>query len=1141
MVHFSTHGMLLALLISTEVLAASPSALREMHAFSSSDRNLRTNGPSPFGNENRIRHENHLDQYIVRTQPHGTPTILAELRAIAAGEFVRYIPHDAYLVPLEEEEVELVRNIAGVESVDVVLSENKIAPRPSPSSPLPPSSPPSSPPGFGSPPSSPPGQSSPPSSPPGQNKTGGDRRWFHNPSVVIDTLLGITETTAWVFEEIFDEWVETLREESLGGSQVEVRWPSWDKVVIVTDSTREDIIMEWLSVQPLVYWIEERPAFAVKNKFASKAIQSSDGTRTKLWEKGLLGDNEIVGCADTGLDHDSCFFSDDTEAVEVCEGVGAVPNCVNMGHRKVVSYRYFDGKSDTLDTKWGHGTHVVGSILGNAEPSNWDEYTGAAPNAKVSFDDISPDGSSLWVTDDLNVQLFPHSYEIGARLHSNSWGSTTSHYTATAKEVDEFIYDHDDFLVLVAAGNDGPDLNTVGSPATAKNILAIGAGQNTQEAYLAYNPSNAEGKSFNNLVDFSSRGPTWDGRIKPDVVCPGDSIRSAYSDGDPTSNQCYVVGMSGTSMATPLCAGSAALVRQYFKEGFHKTGARDLSEGFEPSAALVKAVMIHSGQPMWFQDPDGNWQWPTSLPNREMGYGRVDLSSVLWFGDESAFQLLIFDRAEVSPGQTIEYNLNIASSSTPFKVTLVWTDPAGVPYSSRALIQNIDLHTTDPDGVVRYGNSWFSNGDAVVDDINNNEQITNYSPVVGTHRVTIKGLDLPMGRQAFAVVVTGAMDAQVPEPETTSADHPFTTAAPTTDAPTTSSSTTDAATTSSSTTAVETTTSTPTPTTTSEAPTSTTPAPSTTTSKAPTSSSSTTRAPTSSSTATQTTTESQVDTSSAPETTSTQEEQDTTSAQEQQTSVAPTSTEEAPPTTTTVNDEQTTSVGEQTTSVEAPATTALPPPTSTPPEGCTWTAADGSPFSGSVDVSPVVAESGAMRVRFSSDEFTQQDGFLALYGPQQDLPEYTTVDSEQTLSSVFGVVSDGTGDYLNNGLWWWNLAPEGASAVTIIFEEFNLETDYDFLYVQRCDDRECSNPEDVDGSPFSGTELPPAVTSDTGFMRLKLETDYSVRKPGFRAVFAGALSECGQERLVLTDGAGFIREMDGQYDNLMNCEWEIQT
>ena len=96
------------------------------------------------------------------------------------------------------------------------------------------------------------------------------------------------------------------------------------------------------------------------------------------------------------------------------------------------------------------------------------------------------------------------------------------------------------------------------------------------------------------LSSFSSRGPTKDGRIKPDVLAPGESIRSSRSDGLAHSLNCgpsALLSMEGTSMATPITAGAAAMVRQYFVQGYYPTGLPVAANSLDPTAALVPGRM----------------------------------------------------------------------------------------------------------------------------------------------------------------------------------------------------------------------------------------------------------------------------------------------------------------------------------------------------------------------------------------------------------------------------------------------------------------------------------------------------------------------------------------------------------------------
>ena len=89
-------------------------------------------------------------------------------------------------------------------------------------------------------------------------------------------------------------------------------------------------------------------------------------------------------------------------------------------------------------------------------------------------------------------------------------------------------------------------------------------------------------------------GPTVDGRIKPDLIAPGIGITSANGYSEP--GECRVSTSSGTSLSSPLLAGTAALVRQYFTDGYYPEGKQPTENGFVPMAALIKAVLVNSGE-----------------------------------------------------------------------------------------------------------------------------------------------------------------------------------------------------------------------------------------------------------------------------------------------------------------------------------------------------------------------------------------------------------------------------------------------------------------------------------------------------------------------------------------------------------------
>ena len=176
---------------------------------------------------------------------------------------------------------------------------------------------------------------------------------------------------------------------------------------------------------------------------------------------------------------------------------------------------------------------------------------------------------------------------------------------------------------------------TLSQHATIKNVVTVGAGEASADSadYIAY---------------FSSNGPTYDGRIKPDIIAPGQSVTSASSNGD-GGPSCNTVSKQGTSMASPGAAGTAALIFDYFQNSkFWVTTCNQLysfCKKFTPSDVLVKAAILHSGVSMsMYHFGDASQDVKLGLtPDIYQGYGRIQLSNVLPMRGLYDFDLFVSD------------------------------------------------------------------------------------------------------------------------------------------------------------------------------------------------------------------------------------------------------------------------------------------------------------------------------------------------------------------------------------------------------------------------------------------------------------------------------------------------------------------
>ena len=446
--------------------------------------------------------------------------------------------------------------------------------------------------------------------------------------------------------------------------------------------------------------------------------------------QGLTGRGQVVTLADSGLDtgNPATLMADFTNRIAFLE---TVDGCLSYD-------------------RYGHGTHVAGSLAGDGSLSAG-EFRGVAYGARFNvWQCLSSDGYLYLPDDDSLFQ--PDPVHSPSYIHSGSWGGgVASEYDVDCVNKDDWMWSHPETLAVFAAGNENGRPYSILSPAGAKNVIAVGATESLRPErvyggeYESDNPSS--------IASFSSIGPMADGRVKPDICAPGTQIVStrsskkigSYSRGTYNDNYAYD---SGTSMATPMVSGSAALVRQWLVERRGCTGGM-------PTAALMKAVLTGGAYDM---SHDSGTNVGGAAPNSAQGWGRVDLGESLYPTNAS---VKLVDRIPFADGESFSLRVT-TTNAAPLAVQLVWTDCPGEYGAAQALVNDLDLVVSNE----TTGAVWCGNGVAGGDHTNTVESVRIPSAPAATYSVTVKGVQVPYDCSsggATALYIRGALgtsDAQ---------------------------------------------------------------------------------------------------------------------------------------------------------------------------------------------------------------------------------------------------------------------------------------------------------------------------------------------------------------------------------------------
>ena len=407
--------------------------------------------------------------------------------------------------------------------------------------------------------------------------------------------------------------------------------------------------------------------------------------------------------------------------------VGILDSGFAMGHsdltnKSACGINYTDEAGTAFDDLAGHGTHVLGTITGTGSTDR--RYRGVAPG--VGSSNVIR-AAKIWKSDNMGLNTWLLSAmdfmasaalcngtqtPLVINLSGGSAGTALTGTDVTSRALDDKVFFHRQAYV-VAAGNEGPGAQTIRSPGVAKNALTVG--NVYDNGYLA----------VGDVTGSSSRGPTGDNRMKPNLVAPGDTVTSAMAGTNSYTEK------SGTSMATPHVTGLAATLMEHYPS-------------LKSNPALLRAHMMataiaHDGVPG---------------KSNDYGLGRASGYIAHWdHPNNDGWSTSRFWGGVSNQGFRFG-DITVPAGTKRLVVVLTWDEPGASAGASRAVTYDLDLwvdHNADCTEPQGYCGEYQS-----VSSIDNVEYVVVDNPPAGTYRLKVlpynaPGFELPYGMAATII------------------------------------------------------------------------------------------------------------------------------------------------------------------------------------------------------------------------------------------------------------------------------------------------------------------------------------------------------------------------------------------------------